>query len=109
MPDYKVVLERLKAENALDLVTRWIYHPYDLNPDSTYAKHAEPLRRLVKSYSPSYDILQGEVGCPAQLEFAHALANIEWTEYSQAKWNLRRTLGDAALGRVFAQGRIHLL
>ncbi len=96
MPDYKVVLERLKAENALDLVTRWIYHPYDVNPDSTYAKHAEPLRRLVKSYSPSYDILQGEVGCPAQLEFAHALANIEWTEYSQAKWNLRRTMGDAA-------------
>lgn len=32
-------------------------------------------------------IMQGEVGCPAQLEFAHALKGIEWSEYSQAKWD----------------------
>ena len=96
--DYEVVLERLKKENALDLVKYWIYHPYTPNPDKSYADLAEPLRRLVKSYSPAYDIMQGEVGCPGQLEFAHALNNIEWTEYSQAKWNLRRTIGDAVRG-----------
>ena len=93
--DYEVVLERLKKENALDLVKYWIYHPYTPNPDTSYASLAEPLRKLVKSYSASYDIMQGEVGCPGQLEFAHALNGIEWTEYSQAKWNLRRTIGDA--------------
>jgi len=98
LPDCKVVLERLKKENALDLVKWWSYHPYDVNPDGTYDRRALPLRRLVKSYSPRYDILQGETGCPAQLEFAHALANVEWTEYAQAKWNLRRTLGDAVRG-----------
>ena len=31
-----------------------------------------------------------------QLEFAHALNGIEWTEYSQAKWDLRRAICDAA-------------
>lgn len=93
--DYKCVLEKLKRENALDLGSYFIYHPYDPNPDASYAKRAEPLRRLVKGYSPAFDVMQGEVGCPAQLEFAHALANIEWTEYSQAKWNLRRAIGDA--------------
>ena len=91
--DYAVVLEKLKKENALDLVDRWIYHPYEANPDRTYG-WALALRAFVKSYSPRYDILQGEVGCPSQLEFAHALANIEWTEYAQAKWNLRRAIGD---------------
>ncbi|MBR3222962.1 MAG: hypothetical protein IKF72_12135 [Kiritimatiellae bacterium] len=94
--DYKCVLEKLKGENALDLGSYFIYHPYDANPDSSYAKTAEPLRRLVKGYSGAFDIMQGEVGCPAQLEFAHALNKIEWTEYSQAKWNLRRAIGDAA-------------
>ncbi len=94
--DYHVVLERLKRENALGLVDKWIYHPYMARPEDSYAAVAEPLRRLVKSYRSGYDIFQGETGCPSQLEFAHALQNVEWTEYSQAKWNLRRAIGDAA-------------
>ncbi len=103
--DYAVVLERLKKENALDLASYFIYHPYAYNPDSDISdfcvkgqfdwQMGMPLRRLVKSYSGKFDIIQGEVGCPAQLEYAHALANVEWTEYSQAKWNLRRAIGDA--------------
>jgi hypothetical protein len=94
--DYVCVLEKLKKENALDLGSYFIYHPYDANPDVTYGRTADGLRRLVKSYSGAFDILQGESGCPSQLEFAHALSNIEWSEYAQAKWLLRRTIGDAA-------------
>ena len=94
--DYFVVLERLKREKALDLVDLWIYHPYCVRPEACYAVQAEPLRRLVKSYRSEYDIFQGETGCPSQLEFAHALHEVEWTEYSQAKWDLRRAMGDAA-------------
>ena len=93
--DYKCVLEKLKRENALDLGSCFIYHPYDPNPDTSYVKRAEPLRKLVKSYSPAFDVMQGETGCPSQLEFAHAMNCIEWTEYAQAKWNLRRAIGDA--------------
>ncbi len=104
--DYSTVLKRLKAEDALDLPSRFIYHPYTANPDVTYVVHdgdfwdwplkPRPLREFVRKYSPKFDVLQGEVGCPAQLEFAHALSNFEWTEYSQAKWDLRRAIGDAA-------------
>ena len=93
--DYAVVLERLKKENALDLGSYFIYHPYDPQPETSYGWYAGPLRKFVKSYSGKFDIMQGEVGCPAQLEFAHALANVEWTEYAQAKWDLRRAIGDA--------------
>ena len=93
--DYMCVLEKLKREKALDLASLFIYHPYNANPDVSYAIYAEPLRKLVKSYSGAFDIMQGEVGCPSQLEFAHAMHSIEWTEYAQAKWDLRRTIGDA--------------
>ena len=92
--DYAQVLEKLKHENALDLGSYFIYHPYDQMPESSYGWY-EPLRKFVKSYNGAFDIMQGEVGCPSQLEFAHALKNIEWTEYSQAKWDLRRAIGDA--------------
>ena len=96
--DYRCVLEKLKKEDALDLGSYFIYHPYSPNPDTTYTykSYVPNLRRLVKSYSEAFDIMQGEVGCPAQLEFGHALKNIEWSEYAQAKWLLRRTIGDAA-------------
>ena len=94
--DYVCVLEKLKKENALDLGSYFIYHPYHPNPDKTYEKTVPGLRKLVKSYSEAFDIMQGEVGCPAQLEFGHALKGIEWSEYAQAKWLLRRTIGDAA-------------
>ena len=93
---YTCVLEKLKKENALDLGSRFIFHPYDANPDTSWRTRAEPLRKLVKSYSGSFDAMQGEAGCPAQLEYSHALPNVEWTEYSQAKWLLRRAVSDAA-------------
>ena len=93
--DYAQVLEKLKRENALDLGSYFIYHPYDQIPEKSYGWY-EPLRKFVKSYSGAFDIMQGEVGCPSQLEFAHALHSVEWTEYSQAKWDLRRAIGDAA-------------
>ena len=48
------------------------------------------LRKLVKSYSGAFDIMQGESGCPSQLEYAHAMPDIKWTEYSQAKWAVDR-------------------
>ena len=75
--DYTCVLEKLKKENALDLGSRFIYHPYSRNPDVVYQRIAEPLRKLVKSYSGAFDVMQGEAGCPAQLEYAHAMPNGE--------------------------------
>ena len=91
--DYRVIAEKLKRENALGLVNRWIFHPYKPRPEDGYVV-AEKLRKLVKSYSSDFDIMQGETGCPSQLEFGHAMHDIEWTEYAQAKWDLRQAIGD---------------
>jgi len=91
--DRKDVLEALKAAGKLDLVDFWAYHPYVTNPDSSYA-WVEKSQKELAAYSPKYRLYQGEVGCPAILEWTHALADYPWTEYSQAKWNLRRMAGD---------------
>ena len=91
--DRKDVLTALKAANKLDVVDFWVYHPYVTNPDTSYA-WVDKTRKELAEYSPKYRLYQGEVGCPAILEWTHALAEYPWTEYSQAKWNLRRMAGD---------------
>ena len=96
-PDRVAVLDALKAANRLDLVDLWAYHPYTQNPDSCYAG-VEKTKALIQSYSPKYKVYQGEVGCPSILEWTHALSNYPWTEYSQAKWDLRRMAGDRLRG-----------
>ncbi len=90
-----VINELRKPGNGVSLVDYFVIHPYVQNPDTTYSGAME-LREKLRKINPGWDILQGEAGCPSQLEYAHASANIEWTEYSQAKWLLRRMAGDAA-------------
>jgi len=89
----KGVLEILKQHGKLDCIDYVTYHPYANNPDSIYPA-VEKLRQLVESYNPRIRLYQGENGCPSILEWTHALANYPWTEYSQAKWFLRRLTGD---------------
>jgi hypothetical protein len=72
------------------------YHPYSHNPDNSYEAVGE-LRRTVAAFSPRIKIRQGENGCPSMRRRTKALRNYDWTETSQAKWALRRLLGD--LGR----------
>lgn len=91
--DRQDVLDALKDANSLDLVDFWAYHPYTGNPDTSYA-WVEKSQKLLATYNPKYKLYQGEVGCPSILEWTHALAHYPWTEYSQAKWNLRRMAGD---------------
>ena len=113
--EYRAIAEKLKKENALDLVKYWVFHPYCANPDWAYLTYDESeaiaesnemsyeyrryfapeFEKFLKSYSKDWTVLQGEVGCPSQLEFAHSLHGVEWTEYSQAKWNLRLQMGAA--------------
>ena len=92
-PNVKILLDALKAKNKLDLVDYWAYHPYVNNPDDCYPL-VDEFVTLLKSYNPKYKIYQGEAGCPSQLEWTHALSYYPWTEYSQAKWDLRRMAGD---------------
>ena len=90
------VLEILADENKLSLVNEVTYHPYNANPDKSYEAVAK-LRAVVRRYSPDITIRQGENGCPSARRRTKALRDYNWTELSQAKWALRRLLGD--LGR----------
>ncbi len=92
----KSVLEYLKGKDKLHLVDEVTYHPYKANPDHSYGAVAG-LRKMVKSYGGHIGIRQGENGCPSAKGSFGALRGHEWSETTQAKWALRRLLGD--LGR----------
>ena len=87
------VFEILKKKGTAELMQFVTFHPYWPNPDDASATILK-LRELAKSYNPDAEILQGETGCPAILEWGHALSYREWTEYSQVKWVLRRMAND---------------
>jgi len=86
----------LKAKGSLDLVNEVTYHPYATNPDSIHDR-VRQLRDAVARYSTEITLRQGENGAPSKRGSFGALANYDWTEERQAKWALRRLLGD--LGR----------
>ena len=103
--------ETLKKENALDLVDIMTYHGYAHNPDSSYPK-IEEMRKLVWSYNPKIVFMQGENGAPSTPKAVTigALRDQDWTELSQAKWDLRRMLGDHGRGiatNLFTISDIH--
>jgi len=89
----KAVLDHLKAKGKLHLVDEVTYHPYSANPDKSYAAVAG-LRKVVRSFSKTIGIRQGENGAPSKRGSFGALSGYDWTERSQAKWALRRLLGD---------------
>lgn len=90
------VLEIAQRQNELHLIDQITYHPYTKNPDTSYPA-VEKFRRTVQEFSSRITIRQGENGCPSMRRKTKALSRYDWTEISQAKWALRRLLGD--LGR----------
>ncbi len=90
------VLKILADKDKLSLVNEVTYHPYKPNPDESY-KAVAKLRAVISKYSDEITVRQGENGCPSAKRKTKALSGRDWTELSQAKWALRRLLGD--LGR----------
>ena len=90
------VLQILQKNNKTTLVDYLCYHPYSFNPDDSYQR-VEKLREIMKRYAPEMKLWQGENGAPSEYRTTKALSKYEWTELTQAKWALRRMLGD--LGR----------
>jgi hypothetical protein len=89
------VLAVLEAQGKLHLVNEVTYHPYSKNPDSVY-KSVLDMREDVAERAGHITLRQGENGCPSQRS-TKALGGYDWSELTQAKWALRRLLGD--LGR----------
>lgn len=96
IPLVKGGLEILKREGKLGLIDFVCYHPYNVNPDASYPRIGE-LRRAVNACDPRIRIWQGENGAPSTPGGFGAIAGYDWNEERQAKWALRRLLGD--LGR----------
>jgi len=70
-----------------------IYHGYAPAPESSYAQ-VEAQKAVLAKYNPAARLRQGENGCPSEMATRFALSSIPWSEYSQAKWDMRRMLGD---------------
>ena len=70
-----------------------IYHGYAPAPEMSYDQ-VEAQKAVLAKYNPAAKMRQGENGCPSEMATHFALSNIPWSEYSQAKWDMRRMLGD---------------
>ena len=97
-PEYATtVLSAIAEQGKAHLMDYATIHPYAFNPDETI-EDIKAFRALVHKYAPHVVILQGENGTNACLQHAFALRNYEWTEYSHAKWYMRRMTTDFRLG-----------
>lgn len=83
--------------NDVRLFDTFVYHGYVTNPDSSYEK-VEALKAVLKKLAPHAILRQGENGCPAEWLDEFALNGHAWSELSQAKWDMRRMLGDLGHG-----------
>lgn len=105
------LFKRLKAENKSNLVDILTYHGYSANPDDSYPV-IEKLREMVWQYNPTIIFMQGENGAPSTPKeiTIGALRQYDWSELTQAKWDLRRMLGDHGRGiatNLFTISDIH--
>lgn len=90
-------MEMIKAEGALDLFDWVSYHGYSYRPEESYTNVVK-FRNIIDNYRPEIKLRQGENGAPSQGFKGGALDKHNWTELSQAKWDLRRLAGDHAHG-----------
>ena len=70
-----------------------IYHGYSNAPEASY-ENVERQKAVLAKYNPAARMRQGENGCPSEAATRFALSRVPWSEYSQAKWDMRRMLGD---------------
>ena len=75
------------------LFDTFIYHGYIANPDLSYESDAAR-KAVIAKYAPHAKLRQGENGAPSEFLSTLALRYIPWSETSQAKYDLRRALGD---------------
>ncbi len=88
-------LKVIADQGKLDLF-HWIsYHSYNTRPEDSYRdKNAMGLKKVLEKYSTKILLRQGENGAPSTYIPSFALSEIYWTEYAQAKYDLRRLPGD---------------
>lgn len=90
-------VRELTARGKVGLFTSIAYHHYSRNPDTGY-EHSEASRAVLAKFAPSLKLMQGEGGTWSEWGAAGALRMMHWTELTQAKYDLRRSLGDLGHG-----------
>ena len=90
---FEKCMEELKRRDAFGLFDSYVYHGYDYNPDSTYQK-LEWYKSVCRRFGIAPRMRQGENGAPSEWSERFALSFHPWSEVSQAKWDMRRMLGD---------------
>jgi hypothetical protein len=84
----------LGAKKKFGLFHNMTYHDYAYNPDANRHEVAM-LRMELDKYAPNMPLRQGENGAPSAGGAGRgALWDYPWSELTQAKWNLRRMLGN---------------
>ena len=88
-------LKVIADAGKLDLFNWISYHSYTMRPEVAYTeKRVLGLRTVIENYSKNILLRQGENGAPSTYIPSFALSEYYWTEYTQAKYNMRRMLGD---------------
>lgn len=88
-------LKVIDKAGKLNLFTWISYHSYNMRPEDSYQDNAVMgLKKVVEKYSGTLLLRQGENGAPSTYIPSFALSEYYWTEYTQAKYDLRRLLGD---------------
>jgi len=105
------LFKKLKEQGKLKLVDIFTYHGYSPVPEKSYPG-IEKLRQMVWGYAPHVVFMQGENGAPSTPKAVTigAMRDYDWSELTQAKWNLRRMLGDHGRGiatNLFTISDIH--
>lgn len=88
-------LRMMQEQDALNLIDWVTYHLYRYRPEDIFLEY-EKLKSVLDKYHSNIVLRQGETGAPSAGNLGGALSDYPWTEISQAKWDLRRMIGDKA-------------
>ena len=93
------VLDVWAANGHAEKLYAVTYHQYCHVPEKHYPAF-EAFRTQVRACAPHVQFWQGEAGAPSTPadRAVGALSDIDWDEWTQAKWVLRRMAGDMAHG-----------
>ena len=88
-------LKVINEQKKLNLFTWISYHSYTMRPEDAYDEtRVMGLKKVIERYSKILLLRQGENGAPSTYIPSFALSQFYWTEYTQAKYDLRRLLSD---------------
>ncbi len=84
----------------VDLFDTLVTHLYSPNPDWDYPNIIVPRKEMLAKYAPKSVLRQGESGAPSDWLEELGLRKHAWSESTQAKWDMRRMIGDVAHGHL---------